>query len=79
MNDNNIGGVNVAPSSTSGHFINGANKVLNIDKEKEVYFVEGASSLTNVNHVTLVQKVSSLITTQVVFNPFTKMYENSKD
>lgn len=70
---------NVAPSSTSGHFITKARKVVNIDNVKETFFVDGESELETKNHTTLVQKKSCLITTQVVYNPFAKMYERAVD
>lgn len=72
-------GVNVAPSSTSGHFVQGAKKVINLDDVAETFFVDGESKLVTKNHTTLVQEKSCLITTQVVYNPFAKMFEKSKD
>jgi hypothetical protein len=72
-------GVNVAPSSTSGHYIKKAKKVVNLDNVKETFFVEGESELVTKNHTTLHQKQSCLITTQQVYNPFAKMFERSKD
>lgn len=74
-----IKGVNVAPSSTSGHYIQGAKNVVNIDDVKETFFVEGASKLTTKNHTTLELTNSCLVTTQQVYNPFEKMFEMSKD
>lgn len=72
-------GVNVAPSSTSGHFVQGAKKVVNLDKVAETFLVDGKSELVTKNHTTLVQDKSCLITTQVVYNPFAKMFEKAKD
>lgn len=74
-----IEGVNVAESSTSGHYIQGAKQVINLDKVNETFFVEGKSQLVTKNHTTLEQKESCLITTQVVYNPFAQMFEKSKD
>ena len=75
-----IKGVNVASkTSTAGHFIQDARKVVNLDKVKDTYFVEGKSKLVTKNHTTLYQEESVLITTQVVYNPFAKMFEQSKD
>lgn len=74
-----LSGVNVAPSSTSGHFIQGAEKVVNLDNVAETFFVSGKSKLVTKNHTTLKQDKSCLITTQVVYNPFAKMFEKSKD
>lgn len=73
-------GVNVASkTSTSGHFIQEARKVVNLDEVKDTYFVEGKSKLVTKNHTTLKQDNDCLITTQVVYNPFAKMFEQSKD
>jgi hypothetical protein len=72
-------GVNVAPTSTAGHFIQGAKNVVNLNTEAETFFVEGNSTLVTKNHTSLSQEKSCLITTQVVYNPFAKMYENSRD
>lgn len=74
-----IKGVNVAPSSTSGHYIQDAEKVVNLDNVAETFFVEGKSKLVTKNHTTLHQEQSCLITTQQVYNPFAKMFERSKD
>ena len=74
-----IKGVNVAPSSTSGHFIQKAKEVVNLDAVNETFLVIGESNLVTKNHTDLNQKCSCLITTQVVYNPFAKMYEKSKD
>lgn len=79
MNTQILNGVNVAPSSTSGHFIQDAKNVVNLDQVKETFFVEGKSKLVTKNHTTLEQKHSCLITTQVVYNPFAKMFEQSRD
>ncbi len=66
--------INVAPSSTSGHFVQGAQKVVNLDKINETYFVDGPSKLITKNHTTLEQPISCLITTQFVYNPFKKKH-----
>ena len=79
MRTTELKGINVAPSSTSGHYIQGAKKVVNLDNVKETFLVEGKSSLVTKNHTTLEQGTSCLITTQVVYNPFAKMFEKSKD
>lgn len=71
--------VNVAPSSTEGHFIKGAKQVINLDKVNETFLVEGASTLETKNHTSLEIKEDCLITCQVVYNPFSKMYSKSKD
>lgn len=73
-------GVNVASKvSTSGHFVQEARKVVNLDEVKDTYFVEGKSKLVTKNHTTLKQDKDCIITTQVVYNPFAKMFEQSKD
>ena len=75
-----IQGVNVASKvSTSGHFVQEASKVLNLDEVKDTYFVEGKSKLVTKNHTTLKQDKDCLITTQQVYNPFAKMFEQSRD
>ena len=79
MNTEVLNGVNVAPASTSGHFVKGAKNVVNIDNVNDTYFVEGDSELVTTNHTTLKQEKSCLITTQVVFNPFSKLFEKSRD
>ena len=71
--------INVAPSSTEGHFVRGAKKVVNLDKVNETFLVEGPATLETKNHTTLEMKESCLITCQVVYNPFEKMYSKSRD
>jgi predicted nucleic acid-binding protein len=79
MKNQILEGVNVAPSSTSGHYVKKAINVVNLDQVKETFFVHGASELETKNHTTLVQDTSCLITTQIVYNPFSKMFERSRD
>lgn len=71
--------VNVAPNSTSGHFIEGARKVVNLDEVNETFFVEGKSKMVTKNHTTLNIDSDCLITCQQVYNPFEKMYQRSRD
>ena len=71
--------VNVAPSSTEGHFVQGAKNVINLDNVTEAFFVEGESELVTRNHTTLKQAHDCLINCQVVYNPFQKMFEKSRD
>lgn len=52
--------INVAPSSTSGHFITKTNKVINLDNVNETFFVEEPAELVTQNHTTLVQKEKGL-------------------
>lgn len=71
--------INVAPSSTEGHFVEKAQKVVNLDKVNETFLVEGKSSLVTKNHTTLEIKDDCMITCQMVYNPFSKAFEKSKD
>lgn len=71
--------INVAPSSTEGHYIKGANKVINLDKINETFLVEGKAVLETKNHTSLEIEDDCLITCQVVYNPFAKMYTKSRD
>ena len=75
--------VNVSPSSTEGHFIKGAKQVVNLDKINETFKVEvpigEVATLETKNHTTLEIAEDCLITCQVVYNPFSKMYSKSKD
>lgn len=71
--------INVAPSSQSGHYVKGAKKVVNLDNVNETFLVEGASILETKNHTTLEMAEDCLITCQVVYNPFQKMYAKSRD
>jgi hypothetical protein len=69
----------VAPSSSHGHYVKGAKKVINLDEVNETFLVEGASVLESSNHTTLEMPEDCLITCQTVYNPFSKMYQKSKD
>lgn len=71
--------VNVAPSSTEGHFIKGAKQVINFDKINETFLVTGKSTLETKNHTSLEIEEDCVITCQVVHNPWTKMYTKSRD
>lgn len=75
----NAKSVNVAPSSTEGHFIKGAKKVVNLDRVNETFQVEGPSRLETKNHTSLEIEDDCLITCQVVYNPFEKMFTKSRD
>lgn len=70
---------NVAPSSTEGHFVKGAKQVVMLDEVNETFKVEGAAVLETKNHTTLEIEESCLITCQVVYNPFKRMYSKSQD
>jgi hypothetical protein len=72
--------VNVASKeSTSGHFAKGAKKVVMLNEITETSFVEGDCILSTKNHTDLKMKSDCLITIQNVYNPFSKMFEKSKD
>jgi hypothetical protein len=71
--------VNVAPTSDKGHYVEHAKKVIQLDEVTEAFFVEGESVLTTANHTTLEMQDSCLINCQVVYDPFAKMYERSRD
>jgi hypothetical protein len=74
-----INRVNVAPSSTEGHFVKGAKKVINLDKINETFLVKGKAVLETKNHTSLEIEEDCIITCQVVYNPFSKMFTKSKD
>jgi len=71
--------VNVAPSSTEGHFIKGAKQVVMLDEINETFLVEGDATLETKNHTSLKIKKGGLITCQTVYNPFKKLFEKSRD
>lgn len=71
--------VNVAPSSDSGHYVEKAKQVINLDEANETFLVKGESELTTKNHTTLKMKEDCLITCQVVYDPFAKAFERSRD
>ena len=72
--------VNVAPSSDEGHYVKGARKVVDIEMDiTESFVVEGKSTLETKNHTSIDLEEDCLINTQVVFNPFSKMYEKVVD
>jgi len=70
---------NVAPSSTEGHFVKGAREVIQLDNVTEAFHVKGKSELVTKNHTTLQLDDVCLITCQRVYDPFSKLYEKSKD
>lgn len=71
--------VNVAPSSDSGHYVEKAKQVVNLDEVNETFLVKGESKLTTKNHTELKMKEDCLITCQVVYDPFLKAFEKSRD
>lgn len=71
--------VNVSPSSTEGHFIEKASEVINLDNVNETFLVKGPSELVTKNHTTLINTETCLITCQMVYQPFKKIFEKSHD
>ena len=71
--------VNVAPSSVEGHFVQGAKEVIFINDLTESFHVKGKSKLVTKNHTDLEMASDCLVSCQTVYNPFSKMYEKSKD
>jgi hypothetical protein len=69
----------IAPTSAHGHYVVGAKNVVNLDNVNETFLVEGKSVLETSNHTTLKMPTDCLITCQTVYNPFTEMYNKSKD
>lgn len=70
--------VNVAPSSTEGHYIKDGN-VVELDNENETFFVEGKSELKTKNHTTLKNTEDVLITCQNVYDPVKGVFEKARD
>jgi hypothetical protein len=71
--------VNVAPSSTEGHFVKGSQNVVMIDEVNETFLVSGDSTLLSKNHTSLNMEEDCLITCQTVFDPFAKAFVKSMD
>lgn len=71
--------VNVAPSSSHGHFIENAEQVIALDKVNETFHVKGKSKLTTTNHTEVVNDEECLITCQTVYDPFKGVFVKSKD
>lgn len=70
---------NIAPSSNSGHFVEGAIQVVDLDIVNETFVVKGKSVLTTANHTTLEMEEDCLITCQQVFDPLKRMFQKSRD
>lgn len=79
MNETLILEHNVAPNSTSGHFVRKAKQVICLDGVKEVFFVEGEAELQTKNHQTLPMEKDCLIAPQQVYNQYSQSLERSKD
>lgn len=72
-------GVNVAPTSTSGHYVQKAEEVILVDQINETFVVKGASLLVTKNHTTLQNEDSGLITCQNVYDPLAGKFVKSRD
>lgn len=71
--------INIAPSSTSGHYVQGAKQVINLDNVNETFHVKGKSKLITANHTTLEIEEDCLITCQTVYDPFIGAFKKSQD
>lgn len=71
--------INVSPSSEEGHFIEGAEQVIDLDVVNETFAVKGSAKLVTKNHTTLVIEDDCIITCQQVFDPFKNIRVKSKD
>ena len=71
--------INIAPSSTEGHFIKDAKEVVMLDEITETFHIKGKSKLITKNHTTLEIEEDCLITCQQVYDPFKKAFEKSHD
>lgn len=71
--------VNVASQSTSGHFLEGAEKVVCLDGNKDYFAVKGPAVLTTKNHTTLKVEGSCIVFPQLSVNPVSGLLERMKD
>lgn len=62
--------VNIAPSSTHGHFMKDARKVVELDRVNETFWVDGPSKMVTTNHTTVDNEDDCLVTCQTVQNHF---------
>lgn len=72
-------GVNIAPSSDAGHYVQNAHKVVNLDQLNETFLVEGKSTLVTKNHTSLEMAEDCMITCQNVYDPLTGQFNKSRD
>lgn len=72
-------GINIAPSSTHGHFIKETEQVIMLDEVTETFDVKGASKLVTTNHTTLKRDEDCTIICQTVYEPFKQMVIKSRD
>jgi hypothetical protein len=71
--------INVAPSSTEGHFVKNAEQVVNLDDVNETFEIKGSATLTTKNHTELEMEEDCMITCQHVYDHASKMTFKSKD
>lgn len=77
--------VNVAPSSSNGHYIEEltettpAPRVIELSNEAESFFVDGPSVLKTENHTTIKHNQSVLILTQSVYDPISQLMRRAVD
>jgi hypothetical protein len=71
--------INVAPSSTSGHYVEEAEEVINLDEINETYYIKGRTKLSSKNHTTLIMEEDCMITCQRVYNPYTDGFVRAVD
>jgi hypothetical protein len=72
--------VNVAPSSTEGHFVQTKKEnVVMLDEVTEAFLIKEDSKLVTKNHTDLTLEAESLIVCQTIYNPYSKLYEKSRD
>lgn len=71
--------VNIAPSSTEGHFVEGHINVVKLDEITESFYVKGKSRLVTKNHTSLDMNESCFVNCQMVCNHFKKKIEKSRD
>jgi hypothetical protein len=71
--------VNVAPTSTDGHFAVKHKRVVCLDANIGTFFIEGKAELRTAKHHTLPTEGNCLIMPQWVYNPYKQMMEKSKD
>lgn len=71
--------INIAPSSTEGHFVEGDTVVVCLDAVNETFDVKSGGILSTKNHTSISINDRCLITCQNVFDPFKGIFVKSKD
>lgn len=72
-------GINVAPTSTEGHFVRKAKSVVNLDAINETFLVQGESELVTKNHTNLEMNEDCIITCQTIYDPFKEAFRKAED